>query len=168
MGKKKTLQPAEPEAIILLGHGSRVPGAGEEMERAARRLQERLRAAIVETCYLSRLGPHFPEVFDRCVARGAKKVVVIPYFLHMGLHILLDIPEVLQAKAREHPQVKVILGKHLGGDEALVDLLMKRIDQSRELEDIRTRKLPPKEKYPVPPGQCEFIAVPPKKMPEGP
>lgn len=129
------------EAIILVGHGSRVPGAGEGMEKVAEGLRQKLHHSIIEICYLSRLGPHFPEVLEKCVAQGATKVLVLPYFLHAGLHLLLDIPQMMQEKAREFPQVKLILGKNLGFDESLVELVTKRIEESRELGDVRDLKL---------------------------
>ena len=127
----------EKEAIILLGHGSRVPGAGEGMEQVARRMQERLGGKMIATCYMSKLGPHFPEVFDACVARGARRIIVIPYFLHAGLHLREDIPELLREKVRECPGVELILGKNLGFDECLVDLVIKRWEESGDLPDIR-------------------------------
>ncbi|HUH67334.1 MAG TPA: energy-coupling factor ABC transporter permease [Syntrophales bacterium] len=128
------------EAIILLGHGSRIPGAGEGMEQVARRMRERFPVEIIEICYMSRIGPHFPEVFESCVSQGATKVVVMPYFLHSGLHMLEDIPELLLEKARKYPDVEIILGKNLGFDECLVDLVIKRLNESRDLRDVREMK----------------------------
>ena len=96
--------------VILLGHGSRVPDAGKNMEKVAAALKERYGYAIVEVCYLSRLGPHFPEAFEQCIAGGAREIIVIPYFLHDGLHLVLDIPEMMQEVAAKHPQVRVVLG----------------------------------------------------------
>jgi sirohydrochlorin ferrochelatase len=133
------------EAIILLGHGSRIQGAGEGMEQVARRMREKLGREIIEICYMSKLGPHFPEVFEKCVARGATKIVVVPYFLHAGLHLVEDIPELLREKARKYPHVQLILGKNLGFDECLVDLVIKRLEESQNLPDIRELKLPEKE-----------------------
>jgi sirohydrochlorin ferrochelatase len=135
------------EAIILLGHGSRIPGAGEGMEQVARRMREKLGREIIEICYMSKLGPHFPEVFERCVDRGATKIVVVPYFLHSGLHLMEDIPDLLREKARKYPHVQLILGKNLGFDECLVDLVIKRLDESWNLPDIRELKMPEKESF---------------------
>jgi sirohydrochlorin ferrochelatase len=147
------------EAIILLAHGSRVPEAGRDMERVADYLKEKYAHPIVEICYLSRWGPHFPEILEKCVHQGAKKIIVIPYFLHAGLHILLDIPEMLQEEARKFPQVKVILGKSLGFNEALVDLVQRRIEEAMGFDDIKDLILPSKQKFPIPPGQVEFIPM---------
>ena len=148
-------------AVILLGHGSRVEGAGKQMERVANALMETFDMDFIETCYLSRLGPHFPEVFEGVVKRGAKTVIVIPYFLHGGMHILLDIPEMMQKTAAAYPEVKVILGKNLGFDTLLVELVRKRIEESSAMPDVWEVVLPPRDRYPVPAGQCEFVPMKP-------
>jgi precorrin-8X/cobalt-precorrin-8 methylmutase len=154
--------PVLREAIILLGHGSRVPQASDSMRLAAAKLRTRLGGLPVEVCFMSRLGPHLPETFERCVAEGVRRLIVIPYFLHGGLHIQLDIPEMLQACAAAHPEVQVVLGDRLGYDDLLVDLLERRILAARTLPDIRTLVLPPRDRYPVPTGQDEFVPMPPE------
>jgi len=151
----------QKEAVILLAHGSRVPEAGEGMELLAARLREELPDRLVETCSMSRRGPHFSEVFDKCISWGAKKIILIPYFLHSGLHIVLDIPKMMQEKAREVPGVRLVLGKNLGFDECLVDLVRRRIEESRDLCDVRELRLKSRDCYPLPPGQYEFVPLSP-------
>ncbi len=150
-------------AVILLGHGSRVPDAGRHMQKVADGLRDKYGYDIVEFCYMSRLGPHFPETFEKCVQQGATQVMVIPYFLHDGLHLVLDIPEMMKEIAAQYPEVKVVLGKNLGFDEVLVDLVERRIADSSECCDVRELKLPPRKKYPVPPGQFEFVQMKPEE-----
>ena len=151
------------DAVILLGHGSRVPEAGKSMEKVAAGLKRKYGYAIVEVCYLSRLGPHFPEIFEKCVKQGADCVVIIPYFLHEGLHIVLDIPSMIQKTAARFTDVRVVLGKNLGFDDVLVDLVEKRIADSKQTCDVREMTLPSKSKYPVPEGQYEFVPMPPEE-----
>jgi len=125
------------QAIILLGHGSHVPDASRDMERVAAGLKTRYHHAMVEVCHMSQLGPHFPETFDKCVRQGATEVLVLPYFLHLGQHLRADIPRILRAKAEEFPRVRLVLGKNLGFDPVLVDLMEKRIGESLSLQDVR-------------------------------
>ena len=150
------------KAVILLGHGSRVPGAGDDMKKAAQLLKEKHQLDMVSSCHMSRLGPHFPDTLAACVSRGAKEVVVIPYFLNMGLHIRLDIPEMMQEEAEKYPDVKLVYGKHLGFDEAFADILYKRIDESVDLPDVREVELPARDAFPVPEGQGEFVEMSPE------
>lgn len=161
--KKTNVSNAGKEAIILLGHGSRVPEAAKNMEKTAARLKDKHGYAMVEICFMSRLGPHFPEVFEYCVGRGATKVLVIPYFLHMGLHLLLDIPKMMQEEGQKYPQVELVLGKGLGFDELLVDLVHHCIQKSQGEEDVRNMTLPPEENFPIPHGQYEFVPMLPEE-----
>ncbi|MFA5182782.1 MAG: CbiX/SirB N-terminal domain-containing protein [Syntrophales bacterium] len=128
------------EAVILMGHGSRVPGAGEGMEKVAQWLKKKRPGTMIETCYMSELGPHFPEILEKCLRAGADKVIVMPYFLHLGIHLREDIPAMMEMEAKKYPGLTLILGRHLGFDESLADLVGKRLDESRTLDDIRGKK----------------------------
>ena len=134
------------EAVILLGHGSRVPEAGKDMERVAARLREKYGYQLVEVCFMSRLGPSFPEIFQKCVNLGATKVLVIPYFLHSGLHLVRDVPEMIQEQVEKFPGVIVQIGRGFGFDEMLVDLVQARIEEARSFSNVRQVVLPTKEK----------------------
>jgi len=125
------------EAVILMGHGSRVPGAGEGMEKVAQWLKEKRPEAMIETCYMSELGPHLPEILEKCVRNGANKIIVMPYFLHLGIHLREDIPAMMGTEAKKYPGLTLILGRYLGFDESLANLVGKRLDESRGLDDIR-------------------------------
>ena len=123
-------------AVILIGHGSRAAGADDDMEMIAAGLRVKL-GGIVATCRMSGRGIPFAETFESCVGRGAKEIIVLPYFLHFGIHLREDIPEILRQNARNHPEIRLVLGKHLGYDDALVNLIAKRIGESADLCDVR-------------------------------
>ncbi len=69
--------------------------------------------------------------------QGATAVLVLPYFLHRGVHMLIDVPRMMREKAKKFPDVKVVLGTNLGFDEAIVDIVLKRIHESENLSDVR-------------------------------
>ena len=124
------------KAVILIGHGSRAIGADDDMEMVSAGLREKL-GVTVETCRLEGRGVTFAEAFEKCAASGAKEVLVMPYFLHFGVHLRRDIPHLMREGLKRHPEIKMILGKHLGFDGALIDLVAKRIKESSGLADIR-------------------------------
>ncbi len=134
-------------AVILIGHGSRAAGADNDMERISEGLRVKL-GGIVVTCRMSGRGIPFDEAFDQCVRQGAKNVIVLPYFLHFGVHLRQDIPEMLREAAVKNPQVRLILGKHLGYDDSLVALIRKRIVESEKLCDIRDLISMPIDRHP--------------------
>ena len=126
----------DKRAVILIGHGSRAAGADDDMEKIAAGLREKS-GGIVETCRMSGRGISFTKAFERCVGRGAEEIIVLPYFLHFGIHLREDIPEILRTAARRRPEIRLVLGRHLGYDDALVNLLAKRIGESEGLCDVR-------------------------------
>jgi precorrin-8X/cobalt-precorrin-8 methylmutase len=155
----KRADPAAVDAVILLGHGSRVENAGRSMEMVGAMLKEKYGYRVVETCHMSRLGPHFPEAFDKCLAGGARHILLIPYFLHEGVHMKMDIPGMMQERVARHPEIRLVMGRHLGFDTLLADLVQKRIEESARMCDVREIVLPEEDAFPIPPGQCEFVAM---------
>ena len=124
-------------AVIIIGHGSRAAGADDDMERIAAGLREQMDGRTVALCQMEGRGTPFAEVFARCVGEGAREILVLPYFLHFGVHLREDIPGMLREAAAGHPEVRLVLGRHLGYDESLVALVARRIAESKDLCDIR-------------------------------
>jgi len=159
----KAMDGGEKISVILMGHGSRVPDASRSMEMVAQALAACGRYWMVEVCHMSRMGPFFPEALKKLVEAGARRIILIPYFLHMGLHMRLDIPEMMREEVAKYPDVKLSFGPSLGFDQALVDLVARRIEDAGQLPDVRELELAPRESYPLPEGEMEFVAMPPEE-----
>lgn len=135
-------------AVILIGHGSRAAGADDDMERIAGRLRAAAGGTMVALCRMAGHGTSFGEVFEQCVRQGARTVIVVPYFLHFGVHLRQDIPELLREAVAKHPEVRLVLGRHLGYDDALVALVERRIAESDGLCDVRDLPASPIDRRP--------------------
>ncbi len=128
-------------AIVILAHGSRVADAAKDMERVAHGIQSRRPGTPVRVAFMELCPPDLPSTIDALVDQGASRVLVMPYFLHVGNHILRDIPGILESVASKHPSVELVLGSTLGFDECMVDLVDRRIDQSdRRASNASARK----------------------------
>ncbi|MFD9074647.1 sirohydrochlorin chelatase [Streptomyces lasiicapitis] len=111
--------------VLLVGRGSTDPDANSEVFKAARLLWEGRGYAGVETAFVSLAAPDVPSGLDRCVALGARRVVVLPYFLFTG--ILPDrVRQQTQGWASAHPDVEVLSADVIGPEEELVELVMER------------------------------------------
>lgn len=80
-----------------------------------------------------------------------------------GLHIRLDIPEMMKEEAEKYPHVKIIFGRRLGFDPSFADIICRRIQESLDLPDVRRLELESRENFPVPAGQGEFVEMPPEE-----
>jgi precorrin-8X/cobalt-precorrin-8 methylmutase len=114
------------EAVLLIGHGSRQEDASRAMERVAAVVAARA-GCIVEAAYLQMVSPTVLEGIDACVARGAQRIAVMPYFLHAGRHVLYDLPALLDQAAHRHPGIELALTQPLGFSDALADLVLERV-----------------------------------------
>ena len=80
----------------------------------------------VEAAFLELGEPTLEGAVARLAARGVTRIVVIPYFLTLGLHMERDLPVLLSEAAASHPEVKIEMTPPLDGHPALVEILMDR------------------------------------------
>ena len=83
---------------------------------------------IVEPAHMELAEPSIATAFDRCVARGAKTVVVFPYFLLPGRHWHDDIPRLAAAAAKSHPGVRYLVTAPVGLHPLMNDVIRDRIE----------------------------------------
>ena len=107
--------------LLLIAHGSRRQASNDEVRQLAERVGQLRGAdiAAVEVAFLELAEPSIPEGLARCVAQGAQEIVVFPYFLAAGTHVVSDIPEAIEAFRAQHPGGRIRLTNHLGTSNAL-------------------------------------------------
>jgi sirohydrochlorin ferrochelatase len=114
-------------AILLVDHGSRSAAANRVVDSVARRLRRRLPDTIVAVAHLDLAAPTIADGVAACAAAGATEIVVHPFFLAPGMHVRRDVPRQARDAARRHG-VRVRVTAPLGADDALVDVILARID----------------------------------------
>jgi sirohydrochlorin ferrochelatase len=112
------------DALILFSHGSLLCGAGEALFAHAARLRDRGQWPLVEAGYLNYSEPGFGEAVSRCVAGGATRIVVLPYFLVPGYFVQVSLPKQVEKAKKDHPEVEFVIAEALGFDERLADALI--------------------------------------------
>ena len=70
--------------------------------------------------------PSIATAYGRCAERGARRIVVCPFFLGPGKHWTTDIPRLTAEAARQFPQTRYHVTMPLGIDDLILDLLDKR------------------------------------------
>jgi len=113
--------------IVIIDHGSRRQESNLLLEEVARHFQQAAGDAIVEPAHMELAEPSLDQAFDRCVAAGAKKIVVQPYFLGPGRHWEQDIPALAAAAAARHPGIDYLVAPPLGLHPLMLQLIAERI-----------------------------------------
>jgi sirohydrochlorin ferrochelatase len=115
--------------ILLIAHGSRQPEANRDLHDLAARLRNRGPHAIVEASFLELAPPEILEAGTACVARGADRVLMIPYFLSAGVHLQRDLTAARDELVARFPNVRFELAPPLGPHRLLDEIVIERITQ---------------------------------------
>lgn len=118
-------------AVLLIAHGSRRPDANRDLVELAQLVQAQGGYSIVEPSYLELTEPTIPAGGRACVARGATRVLMLPYFLSAGVHVVQDLEAYRAELTTEFPQVEFVLCEHLGLDPLMVALVLKRLREAK-------------------------------------
>jgi sirohydrochlorin ferrochelatase len=116
--------------IVIVDHGSRRDESNALLESVAALFGQRFSGqfAIVEPAHMEIAEPSIATAFGRCVERGAKRVVVCPYFLGPGKHWTQDIPRLTAEAAARFPGIQYHVTATLGIDDLILELLNKRLN----------------------------------------
>lgn len=116
-------------AILIMAHGSRIAEANDAAREVAKMVQEMTGEEIVEVSFRELHDPDIQQGIDNCVAKGATRILLIPYFLFMGAHVQHDLPEEIEAAQKRHPGLEMVMGPHLGVHRKLAEIVTERIGE---------------------------------------
>ena len=112
-------------ALLLIAHGSRNAEANTDLLHLAEQLRGDY--PIVVASYLELAPPGIDDGGRLCVAQGASRVVLVPYFLSAGVHVRRDLTEARDRLTAEFPQVDFRLADPLGRHPLLVEVIRQRV-----------------------------------------
>lgn len=129
-------------AILLVGHGSRLPYSKEVIMKLAEMYKERT-DHLVDVAFMELAKPSIPETVNKLAKKGVRKIIVIPVFLAHGVHTKHDIPHILGLKddhehshghQHEHETVdfdgEIIYTEPLGADPRIVEIIEERVEDA--------------------------------------
>ena len=127
------------DAVVLVGRGSTDPDANADLYKVARLLADArglgtggdpsLPLGVVEPAFVSLAPPGVHSAMDRCKALGARSIAVVPYFLFTGV-LVERIADQATAWSGAHRDVMVSVGRELGIDRRVVDLVWHRYGEA--------------------------------------
>ena len=119
-----------PTALLLIAHGSRRPEANADLDHLAGALRARGEYAHVQPSYLELCEPGIVAGGELCVAAGAGLVVMAPYFLSAGVHVVEDLTAARDELAKRCPGVEFVLAEPLGRHPLLAEVILDRARQA--------------------------------------
>jgi sirohydrochlorin cobaltochelatase len=117
-------------AVLLVGHGSRDPEGTDEFLKLVEVFRAHDPQRVVECGFLEFARPVLLDGIDRCVARGARTVAVLPGMLMAAGHAKNDIPSEIHDARRRHPDVRFHYGRHLHLHPKVLQLCRLRLEEA--------------------------------------
>jgi sirohydrochlorin ferrochelatase len=115
------------QAILYIGHGSRVKEAVDQAVNFIEQSIESVSAPIQEICFLELAKPTIQEGIKRCVQRGATRIAIVPVLLLNAMHAKKDIPIEIDKARRHFPEIRFDYGRPFGVHPKIIDSLIDRI-----------------------------------------
>jgi sirohydrochlorin ferrochelatase len=113
--------------LIVVDHGSRRHESNVMLETMTEMVAAAVEYRIVEPAHMEIAEPSIATAFDRCVARGARTVVISPYFLSPGKHWNQDIPALAAEAAERHPEIPYLVTAPLGLHPMMAEVVSSRV-----------------------------------------
>lgn len=127
---------------IVFGHGSTLASANDAVRAVAAKMATNFvpdGSETVETAFLESGKPDLRGAVDVLAGRGITHIVVIPYFLTLGMHLQRDLPRLVEAIRLAHPAIEIQVTPPLDGHPALLDALLGRArEAAKELHASQT------------------------------
>jgi sirohydrochlorin ferrochelatase len=115
--------------FVVFAHGSRIESANQVVRDVASQMAVSGRH-VVEAAFLELGQPDLTAATGLLIARGAKRIVVIPYFLTLGTHMQRDLPRLASDASHAHGGIEMQITLPLDGHPALVQALLDRAGEA--------------------------------------
>lgn len=115
------------KSLLIVAHGSRRQSSNQEVLDLAGQVaqQEGHDFDNVSAAFLEIAEPSIPDGLEHCVLEGASEIVIFPYFLAAGRHVVDDIPNEAAKVANKYPHVKFTIANYLGKSTEIPLLIIK-------------------------------------------
>ncbi|MEL6493757.1 MAG: sirohydrochlorin chelatase [Cyanobacteria bacterium J06623_7] len=114
--------------LLFVGRGSSDPDANGDVCKLARIIWEGSGYQTVETCFIGITHPRMEEGFRRAYTYGAKRIIVLPYFLFTGT-LMEKIFNITAQQEEQHPEIDFACLPEMGIASQLLQVI-----RAREIE----------------------------------
>lgn len=118
------------KALLLIAHGSRRKESNDEVFVLAEKLKAQYAQSgdqqydIFQTGFLEISTPSIDKGIEHCIDEGATSIVVLPYFLNSGRHVINDIPTIVSNTQLQFPDIQIQVAPHIGSSPLMMQLLI--------------------------------------------
>ncbi|HEV3200420.1 MAG TPA: CbiX/SirB N-terminal domain-containing protein [Bryobacteraceae bacterium] len=116
--------------IVVFAHGSRIESANQAVRAVAAELAKAGGFERVEAAFLELGQPDLEGAVALLAGEGIRRIVIVPYFLTLGIHLERDLPAIVDRISQRQSGVELVTAPPLDGHPALLRILLDRAKAS--------------------------------------
>ena len=113
--------------VLVIGHGSSDRRATEAFIFTINAIKRSYRN--VDYCFLELAGPTIQEGINSVIKKNPRILLIMPYFLHKGIHIKHDVIKEVKNALKSHSFSNILIADHIGVDDKMVNLILQRANE---------------------------------------
>lgn len=113
--------------VLVIGHGSSDRRATEAFIFTINGIKHYYKN--VEYCFLELAVPTIQEGINSIIKKNPKIVLIMPYFLHKGIHIKHDVINEVKTALKRHSFTNILIADHIGVDDNMINLILRRANE---------------------------------------
>ncbi len=117
------------KCVIIAAHGSRKKESNQEVVSLTAKVSKKLSSTFdrVEHAFLQFGEPLIEKQIEHLIDAGAKTIVIFPFFIGSGSHILVDIPDLVKSAREKYGDVQFKITRHLGKIPTIEDVIVNEV-----------------------------------------
>lgn len=122
------------KVLLVVAHGSRRESSNNEVRELAKQLaQQTADFDLIDCAFLEIAEPSIPQGLEMQITRGAKEIVVMPYFLAAGRHVVEDIPKEVASIQQSFEHIEIRISPHLGLSQNISGAILELANENDDL-----------------------------------
>lgn len=113
--------------LVVFAHGSPIEDANAPVRELACQVARRSGLEHFEASFLDCAEPSLPEAVHRLVSAGCTRILIVPFFLTLGMHLQRDLPGIVAGLRDIYPSVAIDVAAPLERHAALADIVLDRV-----------------------------------------
>ncbi len=119
------------KALIIVAHGSRKEESNNEVLSLVREFDQDTEHSFdfIVGAFLQFASPGLEKQIAFLAGQEVSKIVIFPFFIGAGNHILMDIPQIVDQARKENPGIEFVLTKHLGKIDGIENVIFHEVEK---------------------------------------
>ncbi len=115
-------------AVLVVAHGSRSEHSNAHFANLVQGLRDTLgEGHMVGHSFLEMAEPSIAAGLHALAEQGAQTILLLPYFLSPGRHVVEDVPGIVAEFCRSHPALSIEIAPYFGAQTTTVVEMLARL-----------------------------------------